>query len=115
MPGVATEAPSSVGYRAWFQCIAGCHGQYSLQDIIYRCPRCGNLLEVRHDLERLQQHPPEYWKGLFDSRFLRNQWPYGSSVWGKREMACPGVEGGMVVLEFEGGPNPFSAERMRRA
>ena len=47
MPAVATEVPSSVGYRAWFQCIAGCPAQYSLQDIIYRCPRCGNLLEIR--------------------------------------------------------------------
>ena len=73
MPAVATAAPSSVEYRAWFQCIAGCPEHYSLQDIIYRCPRCGNLLEVCHDLERLQQHPPEYWKTLFDTRFLRNQ------------------------------------------
>ena len=88
MPAVATEAPTTVEYHAWFQCIAGCPAHYSLQDIIYRCPRCGNLLEVRHDLERLRQHPPAYWKHLFDTRFLRNQWPYGSSVWGKKEMSA---------------------------
>ena len=41
MPAVATEAPSTVEYHAWFQCIAGCPAHYSLQDIIYRCPRCG--------------------------------------------------------------------------
>jgi len=112
MQAVAAAAPSSVGYRAWFQCIAGCPGHYSLQDIIYRCPRCGNLLEVRHDIERLQQHPPEYWKSLFDNRFLRNQWPYGSSVWGKREMVCPEVEDANVVSTFEGGTNLFWAERL---
>ena len=112
MPAVATEAPSIVEYRAWFQCIAGCPAHYSLQDIIYRCPRCGNLLEVRHDLERLRQHPPAYWKNLFDTRFLRNQWPYGSSVWGKKEMVCPEVDNANVVSTFEGGTNLFWAERL---
>ena len=100
MPAVATEAPSTVEYHAWFQCIAGCPAHYSLQDILYRCPRCGNLLEVRHDLERLRQHPPTYWKDLFDTRFLRNQWPYGSSVWGKKEMVCPEVDNANVVSTF---------------
>src|SRR5215468_11335143 len=112
MPAVATAAPSTVEYRAWFQCIAGCPAHYSLQDIIYRCPRCGNLLEVRHDLERLRQHPPAYWKHLFDTRFLRNQWPYGSSVWGKKEMVCPEVDNANIVSTFEGGTNLFWAERL---
>ena len=112
MPAVATEAPSTVEFHAWFQCIAGCPAHYSLQDIIYRCPRCGNLLEVCHDLERLRQHPPAYWKNLFDTRFLRNQWPYGSSVWGKKEMVCPEVDNANVVSTFEGGTNLFWAERL---
>ena len=112
MPAVVPEAPAHVDYHAWFQCIAGCSGQYSLQDILYRCPRCGNLLEVCHDLERLRQHSPEYWKDLFDSRFLRNQWPYGSSVWGKKEMVCPEVDNANIVSTFEGGTNLFWAERL---
>src|SRR6266700_1589274 len=115
MPAVATEAPSTVEYHAWFQCIAGCPAHYSLQDIIYRCPCCGNLLEVRHDIERLRQHPPAYWKNLFDTRFLRNQWPYGSSVWGKKEMVCPEVDNTNVVSTFEGGTNLFWAERLGKA
>jgi len=112
MPAVGMEAPSTTGYRAWFQCIAGCSGQYSLQEIIYRCPQCGNLLEVCHDLERLQQRPPNYWRRLFDERFLRTQWPYGSGVWGKKEMVCPEVEDDNVVSTFEGGSNLFWAERL---
>jgi threonine synthase len=115
MPVAASEVSSAIGYRAWFQCIAGCPEQYSLKEVIYRCPRCGNLLEVRHDLQRLRQHPPEYWKRLFDSRFLRNQWPYGSSVWGKREMVCPDVTDDNVVSTFEGGSNLFWAERLGKA
>jgi threonine synthase len=63
----------------------------------------------------LRQHPPEYWKQLFDSRFLRNQWPYGSSVWGKREMVCPEVTDNNVVSTFEGGSNLFWAERLGKA
>ena len=35
-----------MGYRAAFRCIAGCHGEHSLEQVIYRCPKCGDLLEV---------------------------------------------------------------------
>ena len=99
-------------YRAWFQCIAGCPGRHRLKEIIYECPRCGNLLEVRHDMDLLRKHTPEYWKDLFDQRLMRTQWPYGSSVWGKREMVCPEVEDANVVSTLEGGSNLFWAERL---
>ena len=33
-------------YRAWFRCIAGCSGEYPLTKPLYRCPTCGDLLEV---------------------------------------------------------------------
>ena len=115
MQTARSNVSSATGYRAWFQCIAGCPGQYNLRQVMYRCPTCDNLLEVQHDLARLQQHPPEYWKQLFDSRFLRNQWPYGSSVWGKREIVCPEVEDENVVSTFEGGSNLFWAERLGKA
>ena len=101
-------------YRAWFQCIAGCPGRYSLKEVIYACPRCGNLLEVRHDLELLRRKSPQHWRDLFDQRLMRNQWPYGSSVWGKREMVCPDVEDANVVSTLEGGSNLFWAERLGR-
>ena len=110
MPQMGVETATE--YRAWFQCIAGCEGHYSLQEVIYRCPRCEDLLEVVHDVERLRQHPPQYWKDLFDRRFLRTEWPYGSSVWGKREMVCPEVEDRNVVSTLEGGTNVFWAERL---
>ena len=41
-----------MSYNAWFQCINDCPGQYSLLEVIYRCPKCGDLLEVRHDVGR---------------------------------------------------------------
>ncbi len=109
-----TQAEPLDTYQAWFQCIAGCPGRHSVKEIIYACPRCGNLLEVCHDLDRLREHSPEYWIELFDQRLMRTKWPYGSSVWGKREMVCPAVEDANVVSTLEGSSNLFWAERLGR-
>ena len=79
-------------YQAWFQCVSGCEGRHSLDEVIYACPQCGSLLEVVHDLERLRQKSPDEWKRLFDGRKHRTQWPYGSGVWGKKEWVCPSIE-----------------------
>src|SRR4030095_10596054 len=37
-----------MAYNAWFSCINGCPGEYDLREVIYRCPTCGDLLEVQH-------------------------------------------------------------------
>ncbi|MBF8277664.1 MAG: hypothetical protein HW390_2737 [Candidatus Brocadiaceae bacterium] len=99
-------------YRAWFQCISGCDVRYELNEVIYQCKNCGDLLEVRHDMERLRVHSAEHWKRLFDERYRRTKWPYGSSVWGKKEWVCPTVENKNVVSLYEGGSNLFWAERL---
>jgi threonine synthase len=69
---------------AWFECFSGCGVRYSLEEILYRCPKCGSLLEVRHDVAALQQRPAEEWKKLFDSRLGRE-----SGVWSKKEVVLP--------------------------
>jgi threonine synthase len=51
------------------------------------------------------------WKQLFDERYKRTVWPYGSGVWGKREWVMPGVSDGSVVSMDEGGTNLFWADR----
>ncbi len=101
-------------YKAWFRCIAGCDEKYGLNEIIYRCKKCGDLLEVAHDIEKLKQRSADSWKKLFDTRYRRTQWPYGSSVWGKKEWVCPSVENKNVVSLYEGGSNLFWAERFGR-
>jgi threonine synthase len=98
-------------YRAEFRCIAGCEGRYPLDRVIYRCPRCKDLLEVVHDLEPLRQTSAAEWKQLFDARFMSTRWPYGSGVWGKKEWVAPQVRDENVVSMFEGGSNLFWAER----
>lgn len=98
-------------YRAWFSCVAGCPGQHSLSQVIYRCPTCAGLLEVVHDEQALQKRSPAAWMQLFDQRFLRTSWPYGSGVWGKKEWVQPMLSADNVVSLFEGGSNLFWAER----
>jgi len=99
-------------FRAWFQCINGCSGQYDLTEIIYRCPHCGELLEVQHDMDLLKKRSGDEWKKIFTDRYRANDWPYGSSVWGKKELVCPNLDNDNVVSTFEGGTNLFWAERL---
>ena len=101
-----------MSYKAWFQCSSGCDERYELNEIIYKCKKCGDLLEVKHDIEKLKHRSPESWMELFDKRHSRTEWPYGSSVWGKKEMVCPNVLDDNVVSLYEGGSNLFWAERL---
>ena len=101
-------------YRAAFRCIAGCAGEHPLLDPIYRCPACGNLLEVAHDLDALGRRAAGSWMRLFDDRYKRTTWPYGSAVWGKKEWVCPLVDDDNIVSMDEGGTNLFWAERFGR-
>ena len=103
-----------MSYRAQFRCISGCPGSYPLDTIIYRCPTCGGLLEVAHDLEALRDRSAAAWMRLFDERYKRTTWPYGSSVWGKKEWVCPEIEDNNVVSMDEGGTNLFLAEAFGR-
>jgi threonine synthase len=103
-----------MAYRAAFRCIAGCHGEHPLDVPIYRCPKCGDLLEVAHDLAALKDRSAAAWMRLFDDRYKRTTWPYGSAVWGKKEWVAPHVRDEMVVSMDEGGTNLFWAERFGR-
>lgn len=99
-------------YKAWFQCINdACEEKYQLDEIIYRCAKCSNLLEVVHDMDSLRRQTPQQWKDLFDDRYRRQMWPYGSSVWGKKEWVCPYVEEDNTVSMYEGATNLFWADR----
>ncbi len=103
-----------MAYRAVFRCIGGCPGEHPIWKPIYRCPSCGDLLEVVHDVEELKDRSAGAWMRLFDERYKRTAWPYGSSVWGKKEWVCPDVRNDSVVSMDEGGTNLFWAERFGR-
>jgi threonine synthase len=82
---------------AWFECFSGCGIRYSVEEILYRCPRCGGLLEVRHDVPALQQRSGADWRKLFDSRLGRD-----SGVWSKKEVVLPELRPESIVSLGEG-------------
>jgi threonine synthase len=98
-------------YRCSFRCVAGCEGSYPVEDVIYRCPKCGELLEVHHDLAALKTRSAAAWIKLFDERNNSSRWPYGSGVWGKKEWVIPHIADDCIVSLNEGGTNLFWAER----
>jgi len=89
-------------YSAAFRCIAGCDGRYPLDEVIYRCPRCGDLLEVVHDVAALRAKPETEWKQLFTERWRSPREPWGSGVWGKKEWVQPHLRVENVVSMPEG-------------
>ena len=101
-----------VNARAWFRCVRGCAGRYSVFDVIYHCPTCGGLLEVEHDIDALRALSPEEWKRVLDRRVRSNEWPYGSGVWGKKEWVLPDLRNENVVSMYEGHTNLFWAQRL---
>jgi threonine synthase len=102
-----------LSYSAVFQCIApGCGNTHRLNEVVYRCGRCGNLLEVRHDVKALKNRSAVSWMRLFDDRYKTGQWPYGSAIWGKKEWVLPEIDNENIVSMYEGGTNLFWTERL---
>ena len=99
---------------ARFVCFAGCGEHYALDEIVYRCKRCGSLLDVEHDVPALREQSAQAWMALLDKRWMRTEWPYGSGVWGKLEWVYPGIDHGSIVSFAEGGSNLLWAERYGR-
>ncbi len=99
--------------RAWFQSVSADAGdaRHPLNEVIYRCPTTGSLLEVVHDLDALKQRSAAGWMRVFDERYGRTRWPYGSGVWSKHEWVQPHVAPENVVSLYEGNTNLFWAER----
>lgn len=98
-------------YKAEFRCIAGCKTAYPLDEIVYRCRECGNLLEVHHDIERLSNKTADQWKKTFDKRSGTTKWPYGSGIWSKKEWVIPEIENENIISMCEGFTNCFWAKR----
>jgi threonine synthase len=96
---------------ARFVCFAGCGETHPLDAIVYRCSKCGALLDVEHDLDALRQRSAAAWMALFDKRWMRTEWPYGSGVWGKLEWVYPDIAHESITSFAEGGSNLLWAER----
>jgi len=98
-------------FKAEFRCFEGCNESYPLDEVVYRCKKCGGLLEVHHDIERLKTKSGKQWRELFDSRNGTTKWPYGSGVWRKKEWVIPHIDDESIVSMYEGNTNLFWAKR----
>jgi threonine synthase len=105
--------PEKPRYKAWFESLANPNERYALDEVVYT-DRQGGLLQVVHDSEELKKTSAAEWKALFENRAHKNEWPYGSGVWGKKEWVLPGIDNENVVSMYEGHSNLFWAERYGR-
>jgi len=101
----------SQGFQAQFQNING-DDTYPLDQIIYRSPNDGSLLEVRHDLEALKQVSAEEWKTLFAARRNELLSPWNSGVWAQKEMVLPHIAPENIVSLGEGWNPLFHAAKL---
>lgn len=100
---------------AWFQALDDPDERYPLDQVVYTS-RSGGLLEVRHDTEAWRAaRTKDEWKALWDARYGRTVYPYGSGVWSKLEWVQPHVPPDGVVSLFEGNSNLFRADRYGRS
>jgi threonine synthase len=101
-------------FTAVFRCASGCPGDHEIERPLYGCPRCGDLLQVVHDMDALRGRSPLAWMRLFEDRAILGPDPYRSSVWGKKEWVCPGVRDEHIVSLDEGSTGLLRAERLGR-
>jgi threonine synthase len=105
--------PDKPQYNAWFESLSDPSERYALDEIVYT-DRQGGLLQVVHDMDELKKTSAEEWRQTFERRGRRNEWPYGSGVWAKKEWVLPGIDNDNVVSMYEGHSNLFWAERYGR-
>ena len=99
--------------RAWFESLANPDERYGLDEVRYTDAQ-GGLLQVVHDMDELAKTSGVEWKQIFERRARKNEWPYGSGVWGKKEWVLPDIDNDNVVSMYEGHTNLFWAERYGR-
>ncbi len=102
-------------FQAAYRCINACNGEYPLDALLYRCPRCGDLLEVVHDLSALKEISAASWKQTFEQRYAQLNSAYGSGVWGKKEWIAPQVRVENIVSFREGATPLVPATRLAHA
>ena len=118
--GGGRQAVSPVGGRARpapsaLRC-TGCGARYPIREILYRCERCRELLEVTVDLESMRRaRSPMAWKELFKSRLCDMSAPYASGVWRYHEWVLPDLPPEAVISKGEGNTPLYAGAGLRRA
>lgn len=104
---MTTSSASDTKFAAWFECFAGCGTRIPLEEIVYRCPSCNSLLEVRHEVDALKSVTAGHWKELFSSRLASR-----GGVWSQKELVLPLVDDEDIVSLGEGNTPMLGSRRM---
>ncbi|HOK40307.1 MAG TPA: threonine synthase [bacterium] len=86
------------------KCI-NCNAEYDAKRIIYSCEKCGDLLEVSHNLDLLKIHRAKDWRDIFDKRLGSQKFPFGSGVWRFFELILPDLPFDKIISLYEGDTN----------
>lgn len=98
-----------------FRCISSsCQAEYPLTAVVYRCQRCGSLLEVDHRRELWREKNSKEWKELWQKRRGFWQKPWYSGVWRYYEWVLPVIPPDRVVTLGEGNSPLLSAPGFSR-
>ncbi len=109
----AAEAPPP--YSAAFRCIRGCAGATPLHAPVFRCPTCGGLFDVTHDLDALRTRSASEWKSLLAARAQpgasADRETSHSGVWMHHEWVMPWLRRENIVSTGEGRSTLLYARR----
>ena len=102
-------------YSAAFRCIRGCAGTTPLHAPVFRCPSCGGLFEVAHDLDALRTRSAADWRSLLAARAQPaasvDRETSQSGVWAHHEWVMPWVLRENIVSTGEGRSTLLHARR----
>jgi threonine synthase len=102
---------AAVAPHAELVCFEGCPGErYPITDVVYRCRRCGALLDVAHDLEALAAEADgPGWRARFEAPPADGRPPSG--VWRHQPWVVPGLPPEAIVSFGEGDSPLWPARR----
>src|SRR5258707_5588121 len=85
-----------------------CGHTHQLDDPVYICGKCGGLLDVEHDFERLKSQVS---RTLVDERLGALDQPYNSGVWRYKELVFPDAPIESLVTRGEGNTTLYKAPK----
>ena len=93
-------------------CIA-CGHQHDPLTRQFRCSRCDDLLELKHDLEQIRSRYGDL-RRRFEQRLCQLQQPYNSGVWRYHELVLPDLDPQCIVSLPEGNTPLYVRDAIRR-
>jgi len=107
-----TTHEGAAGPLSRLQCIA-CNAEHDPHRRQFHCAQCGDLLEVRHDLEALAARYPDL-KPRFAARLGELRPPYVSGVWRYHELILPDLPAAAIVTLPEGNTPLYQRPAVQR-